>query len=242
MILAAHQPSYLPWMGLIHKIAAADLFVMADHVQYEKQGFQNRNRIKTADGAQWLVVPVRREGMSRSVGEVRIADDDKWRRQTIRTIETAYRRAPFFAAYAEPLFAIYKEQWDKLVDLNGALLRLFLDALEIRTPIVLSSSLSPSGKKTEMIIDLCQKAGADTYLSGRGGSVDYLDRPLLAEAGIRLQWQDFTHPAYPQLHPRCGFVANLSLLDLLFNCGPQSRAILLGSTALPASLAASISP
>ena len=231
MILAAHQPNYLPWLGLLHKIASSDVFVLADHVQYEKQGFQNRNRIKTHDGAKWLTVPVRREGRDRTVSETRIADDDRWRRQTFRTIETAYCRAPHFRVYAEPIAAIYNKGWERLIDLNNALLQVFLDCLEIRTPIILGSSLSPEGKKTEMIVDLCRLAGADTYLSGRGGSIDYLDRALLSAAGIRLAWQEFTHPVYPQLHPQHGFLANLSVLDLLFNCGPDSRQILLGASA-----------
>src|SRR4051812_36707892 len=229
MILAAHQPCFVPWLGYFHKIAHADCFVVLDHVQYEKQNYQNRNRMKLPNGVGWVTVPVENRALDERICDKRVTYDGAgdWPRRLWRTIEQAYARAPWFNHYAPALRDALEPRWNLLVDLDLHLLELCLDWLSIRTPRILSSSLGLTEKKSELIAELCARTGANVYLAGAGGSRDYLDVPMLAARGVEVRWQAFTHPTYPQQHG--AFASHLSVLDLLFNCGPDSRAILLGT-------------
>jgi hypothetical protein len=232
MIVAAHQPSYLPWLGYFDKIAQADLFVVMDDLQYEAQNFQNRNRIKVNNGAGWLTVPLVRGSQRDRIIDKQIRNDgvnpkEHWQRRTWATLEIHYRRAPYFAAYAEELAEVYTRPWTSLVELDLHILRMAMGWLGLRRPILRSSSLGLEGQKTDRILDMCRKVGADVYLSGSGGSTGYLDVAALEDAGVTVAWQRFQHPVYPQRYPALGFLPNLCVLDLILNCGPESREILL---------------
>jgi hypothetical protein len=230
MIVSAHQPAYLPWLGYLDKIARADLFVLMDDVQYEPQNFQNRNRLKVSNGSAWVTVPVCHGPQEQRICDKRIADaaspKEQWQGRTWRTLRTHYGRAPHFARYAGALEEVYTRHWDSLVALDLHLTRLMLEWLGIERPIVVASSLGVSTQKTERIRDMCLRVGATTYLSGAGGSRGYLDVEMLRAAGVAVEWQSFVHPSYPQRYPRLGFIRNLSALDLILNCGPESRSIL----------------
>ena len=232
MILAAHQPSYLPWLGYLDKMAKADVFVVMDDLQYEAQNFQNRNRVKLNNGPAWLTVPLERHGQDERICDKRIQNGgsarEHWQRKTWLTLKTHYGRAPFFARYADELLEVYSRPWDRLVDVDAHVLDLARRWFGITRPVLHSSSLGLQGQKTDRIIDLCRKVGAKVYLSGRGGSTGYLDVEALRRAGIAVMWQSFAHPVYPQRYSTLGFVPNLAFLDLLFNCGPDSRDILSG--------------
>ena len=235
MIVAAHQPSYLPWLGYLDKLARCDVFVVMDDLQYEAQNFQNRNRIKLDTGAAWVTVPLERGSQTDRVIDKRICNTgnprEHWQRKTWRQLQIHYGRAPCFAHYAEELNEVFTRRWEHLVDLDLHILGIARRWFGISTPIVRSSTLHLQGQKTERILDLCKKLGARTYLSGRGGSTDYLDVELLRRAGVTTAWQQFTHPVYPQRYPMQGFVPYLGFIDLIFNCGVDSRAILLESRA-----------
>ncbi len=228
MIVAAHQPHYLPWLGYLDKLAKADLFVVMDDLQYEAQNYQNRQRVKLDAGASWLTVPVHRGTQSDRVCDKQIdnggSPKQHWQRRTWLTLETHYRKAPHFARYADELHEIYTRPWVSLVELDLRMLELARTALAIKTPILRSSALGLTGHKTDRLIDLCQKVGARAYLSGSGGSTGYLDSERMGRAGVGVIWQYFVHPVYPQRYS--GFVSHLGFLDLLLNCGPQSRDIL----------------
>jgi len=230
VIVAAHQPSYLPWLGYLDKVAKADLFVVMDDLQYEAQNFQNRNRIKSNAGAAWVTVPLYRGSQADLIIDKRIDNSGNpkqhWQRKTWVTLKTHYGRAPHFARYADELEDLYTRSWERLVDLDLHVLELARGWFGITRPIVRSSTLGLTGLKTERIVDLCTKLGAKVYLSGSGGSTGYLDESAFAAAGISLVWQRFTHPTYPQRYSERGFVSNLAFLDLLFNCGPDSKSIL----------------
>lgn len=231
MIVAAHQPSYLPWLGYLDKLSKADVFVVMDDLQYEAQNFQNRNRLKLADGPHWVTVPLLRGAQTDRVLDKRIDNAGRggrhhWQQRTWRTLVTHYGRAPFFERYANDLEDVYVRRWDMLVELDLHLLDLARKWMGITRPIVRASSLGFSGTKTARIIDMCQKLGANVYLSGRGGSTGYLDTDALGRAGITTMWQRFTHPTYPQRYPGLGFVSHLGFLDLLANCGPDAAAYL----------------
>lgn len=229
MIVAAHQPSYLPWLGYLDKMASADLFVIMDDVQYQSQNFQNRNRIKLNNGTGWLTVPVVRGLQSDRIMEKRIQNTagsrHQWQRVTWLTLETHYRRAPYWDEYAAELRDLYSWSWDYLIDLDLALLELARRWFGVTTPLCLASSLGLSGQKTERIIELCKRVGASVYLSGSGGSSSYLDVTAMRRAGIEVRWQQFVHPVYPQRYPELGFAPYLGFLDLVLNCGPASRDI-----------------
>ena len=229
MIVAAHQPSYLPWLGYLDKLAKSDVFVVMDDLQYEAQNFQNRNRLKLADGPHWVTVPLLRGAQTDRVMDKRIDNSGRggrhhWQQRTWRTLVTHYGRAPFFERYASELEDVYARRWDSLVELDLHLLDLARVWTGISRPIVRASSLGLQGTKTERIIDLCHKLRASVYLSGRGGSTGYLDTDALSRAGITTMWQRFTHPQYPQRYAGLGFVSHLAFIDLIANCGPDAHA------------------
>ena len=224
MIVAAHQPSYLPWLGYLDKIAKADAFVVMDDLQYEEQNFQNRNRIKTNIGARWLTVPVVRGAQTDRIIDKRIDNSGlggrhHWQRRAWRAIEIHYGAAPAFALHATALEEIFTRPWRWLVELDLFVLELARAWFDITTPIVRSSTLGLRGAKSERIIDLCHRLGAGTYLSGRGASTTYLDLAAFARAGVAIAWQDFTHPIHAQRYPALGFVSHLAFVDHLCNVG-----------------------
>jgi hypothetical protein len=234
MIVAAHQPHFLPWLGYMHKIASADLFVVMDDLQFEAQNFQNRNRVKVNNGTTWLTVPLVRGSQTDRICDKRIAavesPKEDWRRRAWLTLTTHYGKAPYFRLYAEELERILFATYESLLALDTAILRQFMSWLRITTKVVFASTLSLDGQKTSRIVHMCQRVGASTYLSGAGGSKDYLEEERFRHAKIKLEYQGFVHPTYPQRYSALGFIKNLATLDLLLNCGPASTGILLGST------------
>ena len=230
MIVAAHQPLYLPWLGFFDKMAKADLFVLMDDLQYEPQNFQNRNRVRLADGPAWVVVPIERGPQSDRVIDKRIDNSavgrEHWQWRTWRTLEVNYSRSHYWNRYAYALHAVYHSPWERLADLNLALIDLARDWLRIETPMLRSSQLGLVGTKTDRIIDLCKRVDARAYLAGNGGSRRYLDDEKLGRAGLGLIWQVFEHPVYPQRYAERGFDSHLAFLDLVLNCGPAAREVL----------------
>ena len=227
MIVAAHQPSFLPWLGYLDKVAKSDVFVVMDDLQYEAQNFQNRNRVKLNDGTHWITVPLLRGAQTDRICDKRIDNTGlggrhHWQHRAWRTIELHYGRAPHFATYAPDLEIVFARRWGHLLELDLHILELARGWLGITQPIVRSSTLELRGAKTDRIVDMCTKLGAKVYLSGRGGSQGYLDVDALGRAGIRVMWQHFTHPVYPQRY--AGFASHLAFIDLLLNCGPDATA------------------
>ena len=231
MIVATHQPHYLPWLGYLDRMRQADLFVVLDHVQFERRNYQNRTRILVDGLLHWLTVPVVQVSQLERVTDKQIdnppPNDDKkwWGAKHYLTLRHAYRDAPFFDLYAPELLKILETRPARLADLDHRLLTFLRDALDIHTPLINSSDMNIPGSRSELILNLCLAVGADTYLAGMGGSREYLDRQQFADAGVNIAWQEFRHPVYSQ----CGgeaFVPGLSAIDLLFNHGPQSRDIL----------------
>jgi hypothetical protein len=229
-IVAIHQPNYVPWPGYFHKIASCDIFAYLDAVQYPRgRSFAARNRIKTPNGAAYLTIPVSvpkgREGMA-SYLDVTFAEE-RWTEKHLRTVEQAYRRAPYFDEVYE-LYARELAAAETLVGLNIGLIEAFLTYLGVETTRVRLSELLPSfGGKSQLIVDVCRALNAGVYLSGTGGGRDYNDEELLNAEGIELRYDDFTYPEHPQLWG--DFEPNLSVLDVLFNCGPAGRELVVGS-------------
>jgi hypothetical protein len=233
VIVAAHQPHYLPWLGYLDKLAKADVFVAMDDLQYEPQNFQNRNRVKLCGGPHWLTVPLRRGAQADRICDKRIDNTGRsgrhhWAQRHWRTLVTHYGAAPHFARYADALEDLYARRWEWLVELDLSMLELARGWFGIARPIVRASSLGLRGAKTERIRSLCEALGATVYLSGRGGSASYLDTDVLARAGVQTLWQRFHHPAYAQRYAALGFSSHLAFLDALFNLGPRAAALVAG--------------
>lgn len=234
MLAAIHQLHYLPWLRYLEKMARADVFVVLDDVQYTKNGFQNRNKIKHAGGWMYLTVPVKVHAGQR-LSEVEISQDNHWSASHWRGIETSYRRAPFFDEYAGALSAIYARRWSHLNDLNWELLSYLRAATGIGTPVVRSSQLAVQGEATDRLVAVCQAVGADAYYSGSHAAEAYLDVAALEAAGIEVVLQQWVCPVYRQRFPGAGFIPDLSVIDLLLNEGPRSRDLIVaGGERVPA--------
>ena len=229
MIIAGHQPNYLPYLGFFHKITLVDTFVIVDTVQYVKRGtfgWMNRNKIRTVDGAQWLTVPILSKGLyTQKINETQIDNSKDWARKHWRSIETAYAKAPFFTQYRPFFEKLYTKEWTCLADLSEAIIRYSIEQLGIKVNITKTSVIGAEGKATDLIIDMCKKLGADTYAHGQHGK-DYLDTAKFEAAGIKCLWQEFRHPVYKQVYQP--FMPDMSIIDLLFNHGPASLDILCG--------------
>jgi len=222
MILAAHQPQFMPWLGYLHKMARCDVFVLLDDVQFKKNEFQNRNKIWSAEGGRWLTVPVLHK-FPQDIREVRVNNEPNWRDKERKTLAQTYSRAAHFKDSWGPWDKMYSMGWDSLLDINLYTIEELRRAFGVRTPMKLSSGLGAEGRATERLVNICRKEGADAYLSGAGGR-DYLETGLFEKAGIRLFFQEFKHPVYPQFGGE--FVPHLSALDAVFHLGPKAPELL----------------
>lgn len=228
MIIGILQPGYLPWLGFFEQLYRSDVFVIYDDVQYDKGSWRNRNRIKTANGIQWLTVPVLLSHKDHpQICEVRIDNTAKWRKKHMEAIRQSYARAPYFARYFSIFQRTFEYSWEYLIDLDIHLISELVHALGLpERPIVRSSTLEIRGGRIDRLINICRHFDADTFYEGASG-VNYIDPALFRENGIAVKFQDYRHPEYPQLYG--DFVPYLSLIDLLFNCGDKSLDILIGN-------------
>jgi hypothetical protein len=226
--LAVLQPGYLPWLGFFDQVRRCDKFVYYDDVQFDKHGWRNRNRIKAPDGPRWLTVPVRHTGLGTPrILDVRIAPGAPWARKHVGTLRQLYARAPFAREYLPGLEALLGQPWERLVDLDIALIEQMCGWLGVPRPMHRASTLGVDGDRSGRLLNLCRHFHATRYLSGDAAR-SYLDEALFARHGIDVEWQQFRHPVYPQLHG--SFVPYLSAIDLLLNCGPESGRVLIGET------------
>ena len=225
MKVAIHQPQYLPWLGYLAKWAAADVFVFLDTVQYEKNGWQNRNRIKTAAGPRWLTVPVHTR-LGTPIAAVTVDASQPWAARHRRAIEDAYAAAPHLAAHRDALAELYTRPWERLAPLAVASAEWLARAVGVTTPVRLASTLEVTATDpSERLVAICRAVGADTYLAGRDGA-RYMDVARFEAAGIGVRYQAYDHPVYAQLHGE--FVPLLSALDLLLTHGDEALGILRG--------------
>lgn len=232
MILSAHQPHYLPWLRYFDKIAQSNCFVLLDDLQYNKGGFQNRNFIKGPNGRVRLTVPVKHKH-KQLLADVKIAYHQWWGEKHIQSLKTCYGKAPFFPHYRTFFEELYSISWESLNQLNEQMLRFFLSNFAITTRIVRSSELKLKEKTndnisgTDRLILLAKELGADAYLAGAYGMETYLDVRKMEEAGIQVLVQRWKCPRYCQQFPEIGFHEDLSIIDLMFNEGPNSLNVLL---------------
>ena len=220
MIIAIHQPNYLPYLGFFDKMTKSDIFVIYDNAQFEKGDFQHRNRIRIYHGWKWLTVPVEKKHIP--ITEIRIKNEVatwkgvKWSDAHFKDIRDNYKDTPFYSVYEEGLRRIYARRYDKLVDLNMELITFLIKAFDINVELIYSSDFGFTSKSTERLVEIVAALDGDVYLSGPKGK-DYLDVALFEKKGIRVEFQEFRHPVYKQRYE--GFVPNMAAIDALFNVG-----------------------
>ena len=221
-LLASIQPSYLPWRGYFHIIQRSDIFIFADNLQYNKQNWRNRNRIKTEDGPGWLTVPIQKESIRHraNIDKVLIDNNSRWGLKHWDKIYQAYHRAPFFKKYSSFFEDMYSQNWGKLSDLDIYSIKHICGFLNINTKMMRASELNIQGKRMDYIMDACKKLGATHYLSGPTAKA-YIEEKKFTDAGVLLEYQNYDYPEYPQSYGK--FIDYMSIVDLLFNCGEDSR-------------------
>ncbi len=225
MILTAHQPAYLPWLGLFHKIALADKFLLFDDVQYVPRDWISRNQIKTQSGPLMLTVPVLTNGhREKTIAEIEINNEVPWKRKHWKALMLAYQSAPYFKKYAVFFEDLYTKNWQSLADLNLYVLRWALETLNINVPVERASAYSFQGVKSDLVMDMCVTCNAQAYIFGELGA-GYADIAAFKQHGVNVFFQAYKHPVYQQLHG--DFVPYMSFVDLLFNEGPRSYDILM---------------
>jgi hypothetical protein len=223
--VAVMQSNYIPWKGYFDMIAAVDEFILFDEMQYTRRDWRNRNKIKTAQGLQWLTVPVRSRGKyTQTISETEINGSD-WVEKHWKALELSYRRAPHWdsvAAWLRPLYFDVEYLW--LSQMNQLFLQRCCDQLSIKTKISRSEEYELAEGKSERLADLCIQAGADEYVSGPAAR-SYIDEDIFVARNLKLRWFDYDcYPEYPQLWG--AFEHGVTILDLFFNCGPEAPAYL----------------
>jgi len=218
------QPMYLPWVGYFGMIDVADVFVFFDDVQFVERSWQRRNKMKLPNGKwMWLSVPVKKN-FGQKIDEVLINDDLRWRESHWTSIRSAYTKAPFFEAYRPFFEEVYTKNWEYLVELNIDLISKISGLLGIhKARFVRSSEFNVGGKKTDRLINIVEAVGADAYISGPAAK-SYIEIEKFRGENIDLYWFEFNHPTYTQLYG--GFIPHLSVIDLMFNVGPDSLSVI----------------
>jgi hypothetical protein len=219
LTVAIHQPNFLPWLGYFDKIARADRFVLLDSVQFPKKGgtWTNRVRILVNGEPTWLTVPVDRSYHgTRTIAEMRLRDDGRWRETVLKTLQSAYGRAPCFDAVYPELEPLLRAPDDELAAYNERAIRRLCELLGLGTPLLRASELDAQGAATDLLVSLVRSAGGDAYLAG-GGADGYQEDEKFAAAGIELLSQDFAPPRYDQGADE--HVAGLSVVDALMHVG-----------------------
>ena len=211
-IVGVHQPNYLPYLGFFDKMAKSDIFVIYDDARFNSRDFQQRNRIRTSKGWQWLTVPVEKKAIP--IKEIMIKNNADWSSVHFTAIRANYLKTPYYSIYENEIRRIYKKRYEKLIDLNMNLIHFLMKVFDIDVKLVFSSEFLFTSKSTERLVEIVEALGGDIYLSGAKGR-DYMDVSLFEKKGVKVEFQDFTHPVYKQRYE--GFVPNMSAIDALFN-------------------------
>jgi len=230
-VVAMHQPNFIPWLGFFYKLARADIFILVDSIQFSAKNYTNRAGVRSNERAMWLTVPVEHH-FGQLIKDVAIVRTEPWRANHLAILRGCYGKYPFF----DEIFPLV-EKWygkpydDRLAVFNEGIIRNVAEILGLHTEIVRSSALGCAGAKTDLILCLARSVGASVYLSGQGGA-NYQDEQEFERAGIGLHYSDFVHPVYQQRH--LPFIAGLSILDMLFSCGPLAVREVLHARSEPA--------
>jgi len=222
------QPGYLPWLGFFEQMHKSDVFVIYDDVQYDKDGWRNRNRIKTPKGAQWLTVPVHVKFEDKLfIKDIKIDNSVNWMKRHLFSIKQNYAKSLWYEKYINIFEEAYSKKWNYLIDVDMFFINKIKDCLGIKDKkLTMSSSLNIKGDRLDRIMAICKTFKIDTFYEGSAGK-NYIDEDYFNKNGIKVEYQDYKHPKYNQLYGE--FVSYLSTIDLLFNHGDESLSILTGN-------------
>lgn len=224
MIVGIHQPHYFPWVGYFDKIAKSSAFVLLDQVQFEKGSMMNRNRVIDNNGEiKYLTVSIDTNNhLNREFKELKTKDNQAWIMKQKCLLANYYRKAPAYKEIMDLLDSFFEMECQTVCQWTCESIILITNLLEIRTPLVYQSEINYNRdcKKSNLVLAICKSINATTYLSGKGASVDYLDREQFAENNVRIVFQNFAHPLYHQINSK-EFIPGVSILDMLFNCGVE---------------------
>ncbi len=227
MIVAIQQPEHIPWIGFFNKMAQCDLFIYLDNVQFKKRYFENRNRIMGRNGPQWLNVPVITKGRyHQNIADVEIAEEAGWQHKYLESLRHAYGKHPYGALVVDLMQPVIMAATTDLCSLNLQAIEAIRGYLEITTPVRRASELVDDHtiRGHELILDLCKKSRATTYISGPDG-INYLDTPAFSASGMEICYHRFEHPVYTQKSSDQEFISHLSILDLIANLGPEAKGV-----------------
>jgi len=225
MILSVNQPYFAPFPGFFYKILRSDIFVILDQVQFPRgTTWLSRNRFKNDQGTLWMTIPVWKKGLGlQRIDQVRIDYEGRWSRKHMASLKNAYQNAPYFEAHVPFLEGLFSGKFEKLVDLNLEIIHYLVLNLGIHSRIMLLSEMDLEEHGDRLILETCRQMEATQFLAQRPAK-KFIDTSLLIEAGIKVDFFTPPGPVYPQLWGN--FIPNLSAFDLLFNCGPKAREIL----------------
>jgi hypothetical protein len=230
IILVAHQPECLPYLGNISKATMGDVYFLLDSVQFVKEHWQNKNKIRISgeQGWQWLTIPVKNVKKHLIQTDKVEIDGSFWKGKHLKTIQLSYRRAPYFEEIFSELSAIYSNKHILLVDFLLDIIHFAFRKFNITVPVYRTSELIKQGyliegKKSDLVITMCRVVDANVFVFGLDGRT-YIDKEVFFNNRIKFVFQDYVHPAYSQMHGE--FISHMSFLDLLFNYGPNAIQIL----------------
>ena len=226
MVISVNQPYYFPFVGFFYKAYLSDNFVILDDVQFPRgTTWITRNRFKNARGSLWMTVPVIKKGLGlQKINAIRIYHDGRWAKKHLQSLKIAYIRAPYFREHLNFLEDLFSTKFEKLIHLNLKIIRYLMQQLQVDTNVVLSSELGIHTKGDKLLLEICSKLGASQFLLQKSAR-KYINSDWLSAAGVKLRDFRPPSPVYPQLWG--DFIPNLSALDLVLNCGPKARDIMI---------------
>jgi len=228
-ILVAHQPEFFPWLGFISKARMADVYYILDTVQFMKEHWHSRNKLRKKDGWLWISTPVLQSKSKLLMWpEAKIDNSQNWKRKQLNSIRMCYSGCKYFPEIFSELEEIYSKDYEYLIDFSEEIIRYAFKKFDIKAPIyrtskLISNGYNISGKKTDLILSMCKAASAKTFVFGQDGKT-YIEKTKFKSSGIDYVFQKFNHPEYVQKHT--GFESHMSFIDVLFNHGPNSKKIL----------------
>ncbi len=225
MIVSAYQPYFAPFCGFFSKALRSDILVLMDAVQFPRgTTWLTRNRFKNDQGALWITIPVWKKGLGlQKINEVKICHEGRWSKKFPASLRTAYVNAPFFENHLNFLKEVFSEKFERLIQMNVAIIRYIMAHLQIPAKVLLQSELGIEAKEPRLSVEVCKALGASHFLA-QSGARKYLDEKTFQKANIQLMFFNPRSPVYPQLWGP--FIPNLSIFDLIFNCGPAASSVL----------------
>lgn len=225
MIVSTYQPYFAPFPAFFTKALRSDVFVLMDSVQFPRgTTWLTRNRFKHQQGILMMTIPVWKKGLGlQRINEVKICFDGTWTGKHLTSLITAYAKAPFFEDHVEFLEKIFSGKFNRLIDLNEMIIKKIMEYMQVSTRLLLLSDLGIEEKEPWLTMEICKKLGATRFLTYKSAE-KYLNPEAFQKAGVELTFINPPSPVYPQLWGQ--FIPNLSIFDLIFNCGPKARDII----------------